>query len=123
MYINPTSGTVKSLTYEEFMALLRERKYDDEKITWVERMVKAHAATESEEPYGLIFFEVLDMCSSQLGSSTVVLGGPTCSNTVDQLIAGRLGDVPSRFKYPTAVHLIGGVTMEEAARDVSANRP
>lgn len=51
---------------------------------------------------GICIFENLDMWSSNLGESSALAYGPGCTyKTIDDLKGQHLGDVPSRFKYPT----------------------
>jgi len=52
----------------------------------------------------LVVFECLQMDSSNLGKRTALCVGPTCTYTLDHVINTphfRIGDVPSRFEYPT----------------------
>jgi hypothetical protein len=57
---------------------------------------------EREDVTGICIFENLDMWSSNLGSSSALCYGPGCTyKTIDDLKGQHLGDVPSRFKYPT----------------------
>lgn len=50
----------------------------------------------------LVCFEVLDLWSSHLGQRTAMTVGPGCTyKDLDAVREGRLGDVPSRFQYPT----------------------
>ena len=50
---------------------------------------------------GLVCFENLQMDSSCFGDRTAVCYGPSRTyKTLEDLSSGRLGDVPSRFKYP-----------------------
>lgn len=50
----------------------------------------------------LVCFTNLDLCSSQMGHRTAcVVGEPYTYRNLDMAREGRLGDVPSRFQYPT----------------------
>jgi hypothetical protein len=52
---------------------------------------------------GVMAFRVEQLDSSQAGHMTFLIYGPGCTyKTVDEIAAGRLGDVPSRFAYPFA---------------------
>ena len=48
--------------------------------------------------------ECLQMDSSQFGKRSALCLGPHCTYGVGEIERGmRLGDVPSRFQYPTAL--------------------
>lgn len=97
MIIHTVSGEVRQLPEEEFLAL-----FD----TSVHEAIKANAAKEGVE--AVICFENLDMWSSQFGLRTAMIVGPSCTYQLATLGPDfRLGDVPSRFQYPTAYWLIG----------------
>ena len=55
---------------------------------------------------GMVVFEVLQMDSSCFGNRSAYIFGPSCTyRTLDEMCAIRLGDVPSRFMYPTHYYL------------------
>ena len=50
----------------------------------------------------VVLFENLDLCSSMIGQRTVMCIGPGCVyKTVEETHNRHLGDVPSRFQWPT----------------------
>lgn len=51
---------------------------------------------------GLVVYQCLQLDSSRAGETDVVAVGPQRTYSLEAAIAGRLGDVPSRFKYPIA---------------------
>ena len=88
---HPVSGELKRITLDEMLALADESIY--------EQLTRLY---NTDKYTGLVCFEVLDMCSSQLGHRTFcVIGGDTFPN-VESLVNGNvhLGDVPSRMAYP-----------------------
>jgi len=54
-------------------------------------------------PTQVVVFECLQMDSSSFGKRTALtIGGPENTyKNLDEVKNGRLGDVPSRFQYPT----------------------
>lgn len=57
---------------------------------------------------GCVVFENLDFCSPEFGHRTFVVFGPQRTyKTLEELCAGHLGDVPSRFEYATRYYLKG----------------
>lgn len=94
MIKHKVSGTVRELTEAEFLAL-----FDPE----VHEAIRANARKDGVE--AVICMENLDMWSSQLGHRTALIVGPGCTfqlKQIETLPNFRLGDVPSRFQYPTA---------------------
>jgi hypothetical protein len=67
----------------------------------------------------LVTFTVLDMWSSQCGSSShLPVGSPWSTKTLADAAFGRLGDVPSRFMYPVTCYRcreLAAVLREELA--------
>lgn len=60
-------------------------------------------AVSKFRPTHVVVFENLQMDSSEFGQRTALtIGGPENTyKTLDEVREGRLGDVPSRFQYPT----------------------
>ena len=66
---------------------------------------KIRGAALQEGVTHVVCFENLDMWSSQLGARTALVVGSKQSFTLEKVLGTpyfRLGDVPSRFKYPVA---------------------
>jgi hypothetical protein len=94
MIKHKVSGEVRELTGPEFLAL-----FDTE----VHEAIRRNAAKPGVE--AVVCMENLDMCSSQFGARTAMIVGPGCTyqlSQIETLPNFRLGDVPSRFQYPTA---------------------
>lgn len=91
---NPVSGKLKKLTLEEFLAL-----FDPEVHDGIRAAIARYPDCE-----GIVCMENLQMDSSQFGARSALVMGPSNSwPLVKVKEAGfRLGDVPSRFQYPTA---------------------
>ena len=90
---HPVSGEVKEVSEQEFLALFDES---------VREKIKSSARTCKAEV--VVCCEVLQMDSSQFGKRTVLCLGPHCTYPVSEIEKGlRLGDVPSRFQYPTVL--------------------
>jgi hypothetical protein len=88
--INP-----KLITREEFLA-----QFHDEAQ---ETLIKALARPDVT---GVVCFENLQMDSSHFGERSGLVFGPGCTyKLLADVLAGRLGDVPSRFKYPVSYWL------------------
>lgn len=55
---------------------------------------------------GIVYFVNMQMDSSNLGMSTGLIYGPGCTyKTAEEICKGRLGDLPSRFQYPTKIYI------------------
>lgn len=80
---------LKKLTREEFLAL-----FDPTVHGALEKASKAEGVS------ALVCYENQDFWSSHLGDRSALTIGPGCTF---QEPPPRLGDVPSRFKYPTAI--------------------
>lgn len=94
MIKHSVSGTVRELTEEQFLDL-----FDPE----VHEAIRANARKDGVE--AVVLMENLDFCSSQFGHRTALIVGPSCTyqlSQIETLPNFRLGDVPSRFQYPTA---------------------
>ena len=92
--VNPVSGKLKKLSEGEFLDL-----FDPE----VHNAILASAAKPADVE-GIVCFETLDLglvCRNGPGRTALVVG-PSNTFTLEQAAVGHLGDVPSRFKYPTA---------------------
>jgi hypothetical protein len=51
---------------------------------------------------GIVFFENVQMDSSQIGQRSGLIYGDGCTcKTQGEVLCCRLGDVPIRFQYPT----------------------
>jgi hypothetical protein len=92
--IHPVSGLLKRLRETEFFEL-----FDPE----CHNAILA-AAARYPDAEGIVCCEVLDLCSSQCGHRSALVVGPSNSWTLEFVATTpfRLGDVPSRFQYPTA---------------------
>jgi hypothetical protein len=55
----------------------------------------------------VVCMENLQLDSSQCGALTALCCGGNCSLTVQRVLEGRIGDVPSRFQYPMAIWRCG----------------
>jgi hypothetical protein len=64
---------------------------------------KIEEAIKKFKPTHVVVFECLQMDSSSFGKRTALtIGGPENTyKTLGEVKDGRLGDVPSRFQYPT----------------------
>jgi hypothetical protein len=57
---------------------------------------------------GCVCFEVLQLDSSSRGHRQALIYGPGCTyKTAEEICAGHLGDVPSRFAYPKYIFIRG----------------
>lgn len=82
---------LKKTTFEEVLKMFDPKVHDALKANY-----------EKKGTQGIVVFENLQMDSSNFGQRTALIYGPGCSYpTLDALREGRLGDVPSRFQYPT----------------------
>jgi hypothetical protein len=55
---------------------------------------------------GAVCFEGIDMSMPNLGQRPSLIFGPGCTyKTAEEITAGHLGDVPSRFQYPTCIYI------------------
>ena len=91
MYQNPISGKLKRITLEDLFGL-----FDPE--------IHKQIQTLHDKPnaLGLVVYENLQMDSSQFGARAVLVVGPGFSTpSIEIASKNRLGDVPSRFQYPT----------------------
>lgn len=90
---NSISGEVRQVSWDHMIELA------DKSVR--ERLC---TAADREGVAGMVMYEVLDMSSSQHGRRSFLVYGPGCvsAKTLEEAIAGRLGDVPSRFAYPVA---------------------
>ncbi len=112
---------IKRVTMEEFMALFADAE--------TQRQIKA-SMQRFPDATGVVCFENQDMCSSHLGHRSAMIVGPSNTYTgIDVCDGHHLGDLPSRFQWPTvAVELkprgpehIGKV-LEEVLDDLEAER-
>lgn len=95
---HPVSGTLKELNEVEFLAL-----FDPE----VHETIRERANREGVE--AVVCMEVLQMDSSCFGMRSALIVGPGCTLQLAEIETHpnfRLGDVPSRFQYPTAYWLV-----------------
>lgn len=80
----------KQVTREEFLALFQKELHSQ---------INRHI--DRRDVLGVVCFENIDMSSSDLGQRSALIYGAKCTcKTLDICLAGRLGDVPSRFQYP-----------------------
>lgn len=87
------------VTFQAFLELFDEEVHDQLKAKW-----------EEADTHALVCFTVQDMCSSQMGHRTALKVGPGCTiECVKGVEDQHLGDVPSRFQYPTEYCLKEGV--------------
>jgi hypothetical protein len=71
-------------------------KLSDDTVVKLKDSIKRTGATK------VVLFENLDFSSSNFGLRTVLCVGPSCTyKTVEELHDHHLGDVPSRFQWPT----------------------
>lgn len=106
---HPVTGPVHELTEEQFLAL-----FDPE----VHETIRTKANQPGVE--AVVCMEVLQMDSSCFGMRSALIVGPDCSYQLAQIETHpnfRLGDVPSRFQYPTAYWLV--TPKEETKNDVA----
>lgn len=90
---HPISGEVKELNETDFLALFDQSVHDTIRTNRSKPGVEA-----------VVCFEVLQMDSSSFGKRSALIMGPGCSYLLSEIEKGcRLGDVPSRFQYPTAM--------------------
>jgi hypothetical protein len=90
---NPVSGEIKELSQEEFLKL-----FDKE--------VHARIVANSLKPGvdAVVCLENLQMDSSHFGDRSALIVGPECTFQLKHLEGPfRLGELPSTFKYPTAI--------------------
>lgn len=90
---NMISGTVDELTREELLQHFDRSAREKVRALW------------QPDAEAVVLYQVLDMSSSQLGRTSAMVVGPEekgFSYTLAKALAGRLGDVPSRFAYPVA---------------------
>lgn len=77
--------------------LLDKGLYTPEVQQEILKRVKETGATH------LVLFEVLDLGSPNLGHCAILMIGPGMTyKSIKEVIGKHLGDVPSRFMYPTA---------------------
>lgn len=88
---HPVSGEVKAVSKEEFFGL-----FDPIVHERLEESAKLPGTA------ALVCFENLQMDSMSFGCRTAMAMGPGRSSGLEAIESGaRLGDVPSRFQYPT----------------------
>lgn len=85
--------TLTPLTADEFFAAFDPSIHD-----------KLRALLDRPDVAGMVVFENLQMDSPAFGARSALAFGPGCTyKTPDELRGKRLGDVPSRFEYPTQI--------------------
>ncbi len=89
---HPVSGEVRELSEAEFLALFDPALHEQIRRLTTRPGVEA-----------VVCFENLDVGASEFGHRTALFMGPGCTYGLGEIENGcRLGDVPSRFQYPTA---------------------
>ena len=86
-------STAKQITLEALVAM-----FDEE----VHPLIRGNAASAGVSH--IVVCEVLQMDSSSFGKRVALSVGPDCTFTLDHVLDTphfRLGNVPSRFQYPT----------------------
>jgi len=71
----------------------------------------------------LVCYEVQALDSSCLGDRTAMVAGGQASSTFEEASTGRLGDVPSRFQYPTYYAVLNGDIKAEAKKASNWGKP
>jgi hypothetical protein len=91
---NNVSGEIKELSQQEFLALFDQS---------VHEVIIANSKKEGVE--AVVCFEILDLGLLHRHGPlrTALIVGPSCTFKVADLEHMRLGDVPSRFKYPVSM--------------------
>ena len=94
---NPVSGRVEQIpTLTKFLDLFHESVTE-----------RIHSLVElRDDVAGVCCFEVLQMDSPAFGNRSAVVFGPGCTyKAAEEIVAGHLGSVPSRFAYPKYIFI------------------
>ena len=94
-YKNPISGEIKQLPFLDYLNL-----FDKSVIGAIGDQLRRPGVS------GAVCFEGLDLSMPNLGQRTSLIFGRDCTyKTAEEITAGRLGDVPSRFQYPQYIYI------------------
>jgi hypothetical protein len=80
-----------------------ERMSLDDLVSMFDEDVRPRILEVWEDPRtaGIVVYENQDFWSSQFGARTAMAVGPERTYTLEQALAGNLGNLPSNFQYPT----------------------
>lgn len=92
------SNNLTPLTMDDFLKMFHEDVWD-----------KIKKACARKGVSHIVCCETLDFWSPHLGDRTAVIVGDGCTYKLEDFLkpGARIGDVPSRFKYPVAYAAVG----------------
>jgi hypothetical protein len=94
--VHQVSGPIKALSREEYLGL-----FDPDCL----KGLLAHE--KKPDVIAMVCFENIQLDSSECGNRTSVIIGNTFTWNMGSIVTARLGDVPSRFRYPKYIYYIG----------------
>lgn len=91
---------MKEITMAELLELMDPEVHD--------RLKKIAASDPTDE--AMVYYQNVDMCSSQLGKSSVAVVGPSRGiPSLEAALKGHLNDLPSQRQYPQSYVALPGL--------------